>query len=260
MPTIQQIPTDQLKPNPDNPYEDHPDPHLDKDIQEHGIRKPIIIKSDHTIMDGERRWRRACKFGLEQVPCEIREFDGVPDELAIVRLNLYRKKSPREIFKEAQIFRKHEEPKARERQGTRTDIRPNLDKSKHGRVLDKVAEHVGVSRGQVHKIEAIYDREKEHPDVAEKVDRGEMSVHAGYKAVTQDKTLESEEEFAVRFTQRFQNHIKQLWTHDFPTIINHMNTEHNCRECHMHKACTSLLENLVQMQNQLPTCMTTKLA
>lgn len=252
------VPTDRLKPNPKNPYSDPDDPALDQDIKQNGIRKSLIITADYVIMDGERRWRRASKFEIEKLPCEIRSFDGTPDELAIVQLNLYRRKTPSEIYKESKILEKHLKPLAQIKQGQRRDLLADLPKSRPIHIRDEIAKQLPVSSRQLHKINTIYEHEEEYPEVAEKVSKGELSVHAGYTQI-QTEELESEEVFAKRFTNTFSNHIAQIVKKDFPVIVNHMNEEQNCDECHMKKACEILLQSFINLRRQLPTCMQDKL-
>jgi hypothetical protein len=69
--------------------------------------------------------------------------------------------------------------------------------------------------------------------------------------------MESEEEFAERFTGLLKNHVSRVMKEDLGTLINHMNPEQNCAECKMDNACSFLLD-LLKVSGQLPRCMQRK--
>lgn len=250
------IPTKLLKPHPKNKeiYGDPEDIAFDNDIKQTGIRKDLIINGENVIFDGHRRWRRALKFGIQKVPCQIRDFTSISDELAIVLLNLHRNKTPREIYNDAKILKPILAPQAEKRMLEGTPV-SNLTQ---GRVRDITAKTLKISSGQLHKLDKIFENEEEHPEIVGKVDSGEMSVHAGFEAI-KNTAVESEENFAIRFTNTFNSHITQVVQKDLPVIVNHMDNEHNCGKCPMAKACSLLLDSFVRIQGQLPNCMKEKL-
>ncbi len=133
-------------------------PEFDRSIQENGILKPIICNRDFIILDGHRRWKRAKQFGLKQVPVQIRDFEN--EITAIIWLNRYRVKTPREIFNEARVLEEELAKEAKKRQLAQLKQFKN-DKNRsvkfdttgeQGKVRDQVAEKLGVSSGQLYKI------------------------------------------------------------------------------------------------------------
>jgi ParB family chromosome partitioning protein len=78
---VQQIPIDQISPNPSQPRMEMTDAGLQElasSIREHGIIQPLILTMDeganhYTLIAGERRLRAAKIAGLESVPAVIRE-------------------------------------------------------------------------------------------------------------------------------------------------------------------------------------------
>jgi ParB family chromosome partitioning protein len=88
-----QIPIDQIRPNPSQPRLEMTDEGLQElaaSIREHGIIQPLILTRDdgddqYTLIAGERRLRAAKIAGLESVPAIIREAsDQERLELALI--------------------------------------------------------------------------------------------------------------------------------------------------------------------------------
>lgn len=48
---------------------------LEKFINEGGQMSPIIINSERLIVDGYNRWRLACRLGIQEVECDVYEYD-----------------------------------------------------------------------------------------------------------------------------------------------------------------------------------------
>lgn len=97
-----------LRPHPRNEaiYADEPDEALLKDIQDKGIREPLICNVDtHTVISGRRRHKAALLFQFPLVPVIWREFEDDQDELeAIVMFNAYRKKNERQVMLEVEAI------------------------------------------------------------------------------------------------------------------------------------------------------------
>lgn len=96
--TGQELPLDQIKPNPYQPRERF-DPQgleeLESSIRQHGVIQPIAVRASrdgYQIISGERRWRAAQAAGLSAIPAVIRESvdDDQMLELAMVE-NLQRR-------------------------------------------------------------------------------------------------------------------------------------------------------------------------
>jgi ParB family chromosome partitioning protein len=87
-----QLPIDQLRPNPYQPrsvFDPEALSELGDSIRAHGILQPIVVRAaveGYEIISGERRWRAARQIGLLTVPVVVR--DRVPDdqmlELALI--------------------------------------------------------------------------------------------------------------------------------------------------------------------------------
>jgi site-specific DNA-methyltransferase (adenine-specific) len=110
----------QLKAHPKNQeiYADDPDADMLEDIQENGIREPIVCDAaTKQVVSGRRRHQAALKLSLKEVPVIWRRYE---DEDAIVEAivvhNAYRRKSERQIMMEVEALWDREAAQGRQRQ------------------------------------------------------------------------------------------------------------------------------------------------
>ena len=89
---LDEVPIDQVVPNPDQPRTNFKQEQLDElaaSIRKDGLLQPILVRriglNSYQIIAGERRWQ-ACKMvGLEKVPIRIKDVDdGKALELALI--------------------------------------------------------------------------------------------------------------------------------------------------------------------------------
>lgn len=91
------LPIKQIVPNPHQPRQQtnlEKDLELAKDIEQHGILQPIIVRligdGQYQIVAGERRWRAAKRIGLDEVPVLIKELDDEETPIVALVENLQR--------------------------------------------------------------------------------------------------------------------------------------------------------------------------
>ncbi|MEL6806240.1 MAG: ParB/RepB/Spo0J family partition protein [Pseudomonadota bacterium] len=87
----QQIPIEQIHPNPNQPrkrFDSAPLDDLVASIKEKGVLQPLIVRpsgDDYEIVAGERRWRAAQQAQLHTLPVIVREFSDIEVlEVAII--------------------------------------------------------------------------------------------------------------------------------------------------------------------------------
>jgi ParB family chromosome partitioning protein len=92
--TFQVVPTEIIKPNPDQPrqvFNEERMAELSQSIKDKGVLQPLIIQvkggDDIHLVAGERRFRAAKMAGLKEVPCIVTK--GNPAEIALIE-NLQR--------------------------------------------------------------------------------------------------------------------------------------------------------------------------
>jgi DNA modification methylase len=97
---VETIPIDQIRPNDWNPNEmdDHIYQSLVQSIRKHGVLQPILIRSDMTIIKGEKRWRAAAEAGLLELVCVIVETNQEEAKLLTVSLGHLRGRTNEELL------------------------------------------------------------------------------------------------------------------------------------------------------------------
>jgi len=179
------IDTNELRVHPFNTkiYRDHPDETLDEDIKSEGIRVPLIVNKEYKILDGNRRHIRATKFGLKKIPIIIRFYED--EELAIVMLNKYRQKSPREQFLESQVLERKYQALYKVGRPSKEDKEKLIRKPyEFPQMVDKVASDLGMARGKLYQLKSVYENEDKIPAIVEALDNGTISVYKAAQAAT----------------------------------------------------------------------------
>jgi N6-adenosine-specific RNA methylase IME4/ParB-like chromosome segregation protein Spo0J len=137
---------------------------LAESIREVGLFHPIVIKPDGTLIAGRRRLE-ACKLlRWENIPITVVDLESITR--GECHENVHRKPFlPTEMEAIAKALEPIEKEKAKERQGTRTDIElPEKFTEGSGEALDKVAATVGTSRPTLEKIREIIKAAEEEPE------------------------------------------------------------------------------------------------
>ena len=148
----------ELTPHPLNKdiYGDENVQELADSIRKNGLVNPLIVNQDNVIISGHRRYYACLSLGMKEVPCEILAFDDENEELERLLLeNQYREKSVFQKAKEAERWEVIEKVKARQRQGTRTDLIDNIvdtgPPSDSRKTRDIIAEKVGLGSGKTYE-------------------------------------------------------------------------------------------------------------
>jgi ParB/RepB/Spo0J family partition protein len=97
---IETVQISSINPNGWNPNEmdDHIYHSLVASIRIHGVLQPILIRSDMTIIKGEKRWRAACDVGLTELTCVIVESSDEEAKLLTISLSHLRGRTNEEIL------------------------------------------------------------------------------------------------------------------------------------------------------------------
>lgn len=155
-----------------------------EDIKKVGILEPMKVDpdDDDLILDGSERYKNSRKVGLDRLPFEKAELNGQTRAEYIIRRNFQRRSlSKSQKAMTAAEMKSDFEKKAKERQGTRTDIQENFPGSCWGQSRDKVGSLCGVSGRSVNKAEKVLER---NSNLAEKVWKGEVSLHKAHTQVS----------------------------------------------------------------------------
>ena len=143
---------------------------LQASIEKHGVLEPITVltmpgldgKGGHRtyVLSGHRRVLAAKKAQIKRIPARYADIDP-KDTLAveefIIEANRQRVKTEEQRGREFLELLRIERVRARERQGTRTDIVANLPPSSMGKARDKAAESLGIGSRTAEKLLKIIE-------------------------------------------------------------------------------------------------------
>jgi N6-adenosine-specific RNA methylase IME4 len=140
---------------------------LAESIKTGGLRLPIVLANDGTVLDGRNRLLACQLAGVKPSFVTYRGDDPVGE---VVRLNLHRRhlNESQRAMAAARV--------ATMRQGARTDLSPIGEKSQA-----QAAELLSVGKRTVERARQV--QEKCSPEVVAKVDRGELAVSAALREV-----------------------------------------------------------------------------
>jgi N6-adenosine-specific RNA methylase IME4 len=164
-------------------------------IENNGVLEPLVIKKDKTIISGHRRQQAAVEAGLDQVPVRKVEFDSEDlERRTLIELNRYRERTDGIKIKEGRELIRIETDLAKSRQGTRTDIVPNLAQSLTGRSIKKTAKKLGMGKETLRKGLKVYEAADKGNEVArrqvKKLEQDSASIHAAHRALKKEKQIE----------------------------------------------------------------------
>ena len=184
------------------------------DMQADGFDRanPLTVAPRGVVVKGNRRLLAAEEVGIEEVPVVVKEYDSEAEEVyALVMDNArQRERTPAQKWREAKAVKPAIEEGHNDSQGTRSDLRPNLDESSGGRTDEDVAEQVGIGGKTTYRklnkvMEAAEDGEEVAQGQAAELESGEQSIHGAYTTLrdsrkddedssTEDDAGSSEEE------------------------------------------------------------------
>lgn len=206
--------TSRLHPHPlnDKIYEaSTPDKKLQKSVEENGVFNPIIVNRNKEILSGTRRWLAAKKAGFKKVPVITLLSEGATGLLGeqfLIESNHARVKTEGEMLREANELLRIETELANQRMlsGSK-DPSPKPDK---GRAAAIVGRTLGWGKNKVLQAAAIAQAAEKGSRAAKaelrKLDRGETSVDAAYKAAVEKKAekkkIKSEQQQRVTELQK----------------------------------------------------------
>jgi N6-adenosine-specific RNA methylase IME4/ParB-like chromosome segregation protein Spo0J len=154
---------------------------LKQDIAEHGQLEPVIFYRGK-LLDGRHRWRACHELGIA---CKRATFQGRTDATAyrfVLSQNLHRRHltaSQRAALAldVLPLF----EREAKQRQGSREDIRERIPESDKGKAAEKVAEMVGVNPRYISDAKRVAQLD---PELFTRVRSGDITLPKAVIAVT----------------------------------------------------------------------------
>lgn len=161
------------------------------------LQTPIVINEKNIIIDGYRRAQAAIQNGIDEVHVRVRSFDSVDEEKeAMIHSNKHRVKTFSQKMSEAMALMEIEEKRAKERQGSRSDLSQKFARSELGSTNEKVAETFDWSSTKFDQARKVWEAAQESQKLQQevnKIDAGHQSVYGAYKIFKRwDKTRDLE--------------------------------------------------------------------
>ena len=151
-------------------------------IRKQGVRQPIHILSDKTVLDGRHRVRACKEIGIKEIQAlshELTEDEAIKfvTDTAVERRNLTKEQKVDIIFRSELLIKGIEdEAKKRIESGKSTLASSEAEVAK-GRTSAKIAELAGTSRATVNRMKKV---KTEDPELYNKVVTGEESASGAY--------------------------------------------------------------------------------
>ena len=152
-------------------------------IRTQGVRQPIHILSDKTVLDGRHRVRACKEIGIKEIQAlshGLTEDEAIKfvTDTAVERRNLTKEQKVDIIFRSESLI-KEIEGKAKRGQGNRRDLTSASSEAEVTKVITstKIAELAGTSRATVNRMKKV---KTEDPELYNKVVTGEESASGAY--------------------------------------------------------------------------------
>lgn len=174
---------------------------LANDIKENGLINPPVVTPDFKLIAGERRYKAMKMLGWPQIEVRIMT---VTDALHQIKLEISENENRKDFsFSEKMKWAdmlKVEYKKiadANQKAGTSGKILPEV-----GRVRDKLANDVGFGNGETFR-QAEYVMQHADTDMISKLDDGDLSVNAAYRALKEkaDALEQKQNEYTTEAAQ-----------------------------------------------------------
>jgi adenine-specific DNA-methyltransferase len=167
---------------------------LVESLPQAGLRDPIKVKPDGTILDGHRRWKAAKELGWNEIETEvlIQGEDYEDEEQYMLDANLTRQKTFKERMRMAQDQRELYEKRARERKKQGQEV----VEGEKGTTYEKLAKRFfhDKSREWYRKAEKVWlkseDGQEKAQELVEKINDGEIGATTAYE-ILKDEERES---------------------------------------------------------------------
>lgn len=187
---------------------------LAADIEQNGLINPPVVNKEYALLAGERRLR-ACKLlGWEQIPVTMMDTRDAEHELNIeISENDCRKDfSKAERVDYMYRLMRIEKEKARERQGTRTDIVQNFAEGDTGKARYKTAAAFGVSGETMRKeMQIVENKDLLTPEDFADWDEGRLSTNKAFKKVkAQLEQVQQEKQAAAEALTQLDKQVREI--------------------------------------------------
>jgi len=141
---------------------------LKRDIQKNGIRLPLEILEDFTVIDGHQRLKIARELAMNYVPCLIKKLSDFDAKVWVITANLARRqlKPEERAIPIAKLSELYENPTGADHKSI--DYQDAKSASGFDNVLEKTSEITGFSERTIADYRAYAKAIAEHPELKDK--------------------------------------------------------------------------------------------
>lgn len=206
---------------------------LKNDIAKNGVRIPIELADDGTVIDGHQRLKAWLELGKEisEIPVRIRTYESRLEKTnTAIKLNLIRRhlNNAQRAWMAYKHYLEEERKRARERQTTKSGrsekLHPDICQEGDGEAFDLAAKKVGLSGRTLRRAASVFDHAPF--ELVELVLKGKVSINRAYKNVqakeelleqASNSLLECFEEGKVNLSKALK--ISELLKEDQPVVV-----------------------------------------
>lgn len=186
-----------------------------KSIEKDGIRQPIHILLDKTILDGRHRVRACKELGINEVQALVHSLDedeaiAFVRDTAIERRNITVEQRVDIILKSEELIKELEE-KATKNQGKRNDLTPGPKEPNVKNTNQTIADMAGTSETTVKRMKRV---KRESPELYEDIVKGEKSIRKAHDELPSVKKAQPKEETKYKVEKLTEEEVKSKIAYD----------------------------------------------
>ena len=150
-------------------------------IKDQGVRQPIHILSDKTVLDGRHRVRACKEIGIKEIQAlshELKEDEAIRfvTDTAVERRNLTSAQKIDIVLRSEELIRELED-EARHRMNSGAKMTPGSLEPRVGKVNERIGEMTGTSKATVTRMKRV---KRESPELYDDILTGEKSIRGAY--------------------------------------------------------------------------------
>ena len=186
-----------------------------KSIEKDGIRQPIHILLDKTILDGRHRVRACKDLNIQEIQALVHNFDEdeaieFVRDTAIERRNITIEQRVDIILKSEELI-KELEKKATKNQGKRNDLTSGPKEPNVKNTNQTIADMAGTSETTVKRMKRV---KRESPELYEDIVKGEKSIRRAHDELPSVKKAEPKEEPKYKVEELTEEEAKSKIAYD----------------------------------------------
>ena len=148
-------------------------------IRNQGVRQPIHILSDKTVLDGRHRVRACKEIGINEIQALSHELDEMKAiefvvDTAVERRSLTKEQKIDIVLRSSEVIKTLE---SKVKQGSRSDLTSGSMEPEVKRTNERIGEMTGTSKATVTRMKRV---KRESPELYDDVIKGEKSIRRAY--------------------------------------------------------------------------------